>query len=110
MSTAIQHFSPREAYAEYIRGGGVIVDVRDREEVASKSLGIKQLVAVPLNELEGRLAEIPANRTVMLVSRIGVKGREAAIFLAARGFAKLALVEGGMTAWESEGLPVNHSA
>lgn len=110
MTTAIQRFTPREAYAEYIRGGGVIVDVRDREEVASKSLGIKQLVAVPFSELKERLAEIPANQTVMLVSRIGIKGREAAYFLAEQGFSKLALVEGGLTAWESEGLPVNHSA
>ena len=110
MSTAIQRFSPREAYAEYIRGGGVIVDVRDREEVASKSLGIKQMVAIPLNELGEHLGEIPANQTIMLVSRIGKKGREAAYFLAEHGFSKLALIEGGLTAWENEGLPVKQSA
>lgn len=109
MSTAIQRFSPREAYAEYIRGG-VLVDVRDREEIASKSLGIKQMVTVPLRELSERLLEIPANRTVMLISRVGNKGQEAAHFLADHGYANVALVEGGLTAWESEGLPVKYSA
>ena len=109
MSKRMQHFSPREAYAEYIRGG-VLVDVRDHEEIATKSLGIKQLIKVPLNELGERLAEIPSNRTVMLVSRVGNKGQEAAKFLLQNGYANVVLVDGGLTAWEKEGLPVNYSA
>lgn len=109
MSKRIHQVSPREAYAEYIRGA-VLVDVRDREEISAKSLGIKELIAVPLNELGDRLSEIPANRTVMLVSRIGVKGREAAQYLLQHGYSDVALVDGGLTAWETEGLPVKYSA
>ncbi|HNM24107.1 MAG TPA: rhodanese-like domain-containing protein [Saprospiraceae bacterium] len=109
MSTAIQRLSPREAYAEYILGG-VLVDVRNREESSIKALGIKQLYSVPMNELGERLSEIPANRTIILVSRYGNTGRDAANYLAEHGYEHVALVEGGFSAWESEGLPVSYSA
>lgn len=109
MSTAIQRLSPREAYAEYILGG-VLVDVRNREESAAKTLGIKQLYTVPMNELGERLAEIPSNRTIILVSRYGNSGRDAACYLAEHGYEHVALIDGGFSAWESEGLPVNYSA
>ncbi len=109
MSAPIQRISAREAYAEYILGG-VLVDVRNTEESLHKSLAVKELYRVPLSELGDRLTEIPTNRTVILLSRYGNTGRDAAYFLAEHGYEHVALVEGGFSAWESEGLPVNYSA
>ena len=100
-----KHLSPREAWAAYIKGSGILVDVRERDE-ATTSVDVKQLYKVPFSELEQRLSELPNNRTVVFLSRVGNKGSDAARLLLKKGFSDVAVMEGGLTAWESEGLPV----
>lgn len=101
----IEQISPREAYAAYIRGS-ILVDVRDAAEVAAKAADLKRLVVLPFGELDQRLGELPTNRQVMFVSRIGIKSAQAAKILADNGFDQVATVQGGLTAWEAEGLPI----
>lgn len=100
-----EQLSPREAYAAYIRGS-IMVDVRDHAEVDAKVADLKQLIKVPFSELDERLGELPSNRQVVLVSRIGIKSAQAAKILADRGFDQVATMQGGLTAWEAEGLPI----
>lgn len=100
-----KHLSPREAWAAYIKGAGILVDVRERDE-ANTSVDVKQLYKVPFSELEQRLSELPTNRTVVFLSRVGNKSTDAARLLLKKGFSDVAVMEGGLTAWESEGLPV----
>lgn len=107
--TTVKNFSPREAYAAYIMGS-VLVDVRDDKPADAKTVDVKQIVSLPYSELSQRFGEIPANRPVVLLSRIGVKGKEAAKFLVAQGYPDVAILDGGLTAWESAGLPVRKLA
>ncbi len=100
-----EQLSPREAYAAYIRGS-LMVDVRDAADVAAKAADLKQLVVLPFGELDQRLGELPTNRQVVFVSRIGIKSEQAAKFLLEKGFGQVATVQGGLTAWEAEGLPI----
>ncbi|MCY7330233.1 MAG: hypothetical protein LH618_16905, partial [Saprospiraceae bacterium] len=100
-----EQISPREAYAAYMRGS-LLVDVRDSAEVAAKAADLKQLLTLPFSELDQRMGELPTNRQVVFVSRVGVKSTEAAKLLAEKGFDKVATIQGGLTAWEAEGLPI----
>ena len=97
--------SPREAYAAYILGS-VLVDVRTSMETQNKSVDLKRLKQIPFEELEARIGELPANKPVVFFSRVGVKGQQAAKLLSKNGFSQVAIVDGGVTAWEEEGLPV----
>lgn len=103
--TALKNFSPREAYAAYILGS-VLVDVRDKRSANAKDVDVKQIVRLPYNELDKRYGELPVNRPVVIVSGIGNKGKEAAKFLLNHGYEDVAILDGGMAAWELEGLPV----
>ncbi len=103
--TTLKSFSPREAYAAYILGS-VLVDVRDDKPTDAKTVDVKQVVSMPYSELSQRFSEIPANRPVVLLSRIGIKGKQAAKFLLEHGYPDVAILDGGLTAWESEGFPV----
>jgi rhodanese-related sulfurtransferase len=106
---ANKHFdiiSPREAYAAYMLGS-VLVDVRTSSETEKKAINLKSLKKIPFEELEQRVAELPANRKVVFFSRLGVKGQEAAKILSKYGFEDVAMVDGGFTAWEEAGLPVS---
>jgi rhodanese-related sulfurtransferase len=102
---AFDIISPRDAYAAYMMGS-TLIDVRTSGEVANKAINLKNLKAIPFEELETRLSEIPANRQVIFFSRVGVKGKEAAKILSSSGFGSVAMVDGGVTAWEEYGLPV----
>jgi rhodanese-related sulfurtransferase len=103
--SALQTLTPREAYAAYITGS-ILVDVRDPLATQQKSADVKSIVHIPFDELDNRLPELPTNRQVVFVSRVGVKGKEAARKLFAQGHPNVAMVEGGLDAWEQEGLPV----
>lgn len=97
--------SAREAYAAYIRGH-VLVDVREPGDTSSKTVDINHLVSLPISELDERFGELPTNRPIVLVSRVGNRSNDAAQFLLEHGYSDVAVVDGGLTEWENEGLPV----
>ena len=97
--------TPRDAYAAYVMGS-TLVDVRTTAEIENKAIALKNLKKIPFEELSQRVNEIPSNRQVVLFSRVGVKGKEAAKILAKHGYENVAMVDGGITAWEEYGLPI----
>lgn len=101
----LKHFSPREAYAAHMLGG-VVVDVREPEAVAAKTVDINHLVTLPMSEFTNRFGELPHNRPLVLVSRVGNASSTAAKILLENGYSDVAIVDGGLAAWEDEGLPV----
>lgn len=105
----LKQLSPREAYAAYMMGG-VVVDVRESTEPQLQTPDIKRLVKLPFSELDKRFTELPHNQPVMLVSRVGIKSKEAARFLLTHGFSDVVTIDGGISAWEEEGLPLRNTA
>lgn len=91
--------------AELLRQGAVApIDVRDAG--AFGRARIPRATSIPLEEIEGRLAELfmlPGQPVIY--DRSGDKVRELAAKLAEQG-APVAFLEGGLLAWESEGLPI----
>jgi hydroxyacylglutathione hydrolase len=82
----------------------VIVDVRSAPERAQKR--IEGSVHIPLNHLPDRLAEIPADRPVLLHCAGGYRSSIAASLLQRHGFTQVSQLAGGIAAWEIAGLPV----
>jgi rhodanese-related sulfurtransferase len=101
----IKTFTPREAYAAYMMGS-LFVDVRDNLRPETKQIDVNRIIKLPFSELKQRYQELPANRPVVLLSRVGNKGIEAARFLAQQGYQDVAILDGGLDAWVVEGLPV----
>ena len=108
----VEPFLPRSAgalkareLAELIRQGAVVpVDVRDA--AAYNRAHLPGAKSMPLEELESRLAELymlPGQPA--LYDRSGDKTKELAERMADQG-TPVAFLEGGILAWEAEGLPV----
>ena len=81
----------------------VIVDVRAAPERAQKR--IEGSMHIPLNHLSDRLAEIPADRPVLLHCAGGYRSSIAASLLQRHGFTQVSELAGGIAAWETAGLP-----
>lgn len=91
--------------AQLLRQGAIItVDTRDAAAYGRARLpGAKH---IPLDEIEGRLAELHMwGGQPVLYCRSGEQTKDLATKLAEQGL-PVAFLEGGLLAWESEGLPV----
>jgi rhodanese-related sulfurtransferase len=99
---ATPHVSPRAAQA-LLDEGALLLDVRETEEWWLEHAPAS--VLVPMGEVNDRLADLPDDRTIVVVCRSG--GRSAAVTdsLRARGLDAVNLA-GGMCAWSAAGLPV----
>jgi ArsR family transcriptional regulator len=95
----------RDEAASLSRQRAVLLDVRPRPEFEAGHL--RGAVNIPIDELSGRLEELPKNQRIVAYCR-GVYcllADEAADLLIANGFDVVRL-DGGWPEWQSEGRPV----
>ncbi len=83
-----------------------LIDVRTPSEHGEVHIPGSQLM--PLDRLDAAAMEAAANAgQCLLVCRSGKRAEQAYQKLTAAGCANLAILDGGVAAWESAGLPVN---
>ena len=97
--------APREVREQ--QNESLLLDVRTPAEF--EEVHVEGAVLHPLTDLNPaqvkKLAE--GKRSCFVICRSGGRARQAAEKLAAQGLGNVQIMNGGMTAWESEGLPVN---
>ena len=83
--------------------GLVVLDVREEDEWAAGH--VAGSVHVPLRELGGRYAELPADAQTLVVCRVGSRSAYATGFLVQQGVDAVNL-DGGLVAWVRAGRPL----
>lgn len=105
MTASATLISPVEAARLSGAAEVVLLDVRTPLEYGEVHVGGSRLA--PLGEWEaGKLAGEVAGRRVLVMCRSGKRAAQAAAQLAAAGVGEVAVVDGGMMAWQAAGLPV----
>jgi len=99
------HLSPREALAD-IELGALLVDVREDYMVAMKAFDVPNLHLLPFSRFQADFEELPRDRPLILADAVGLYSREAAAILLARGYAEVASLNGGISSWEDDHLPL----
>lgn len=84
----------------------VLFDVREADEVQEQAYVAREVLHIPLSELENRLTEVPKDKVLVMACRSGRRSQQACDILQANGFKQVTNMEGGMLAWEAQGLPV----
>jgi len=84
--------------------GPLVLDVRTPREREQKR--IAGSLAMPLNHLAERLAELPPDRPFLVYCAGGYRSSIAASLLQHHGFTQVSELAGGITAWEAATLPV----
>lgn len=101
-----KRISPLQATQLINRGKTTVLDVRAAAEFgAGHVLGAKN---IPLAELAGRIGELDKlkDRTIVVVCQKGVRSAEAAQALQKAGFTDVVNLDGGVAAWQTQGLPL----
>ena len=98
------HFAQLPAVdAKAVPEGGFLLDVRESDEwLAGHAEGA---VHIPMGEIVARLDEVPADRRVHVICRVGGRSAQVVQYLIAQG-RDAVNVDGGMLAWEAAGRPL----
>ncbi len=104
--TAGPTIAPRDLWRELRLSPGseqpIVLDVREPREFRRSRIAEAQ--SLPLSTLLRDGVILAQDRPIVLVCRSGRRSRRAAAVLRDLGFSDVSLVEGGMQAWEAEGL------
>ncbi len=90
---SVDELAARRAAGE----GPLVIDVREPWELEIASL--PDVLHVPMNEIPERLSELDCSAETVVMCRSGARSMRVAQFLAAKGFSKVANLEGGILAW-----------
>ncbi|MEC5215142.1 rhodanese-related sulfurtransferase [Actimicrobium sp. GrIS 1.19] len=87
------------------QGKTLVLDVRDATEFAVAH--VRDAKNIPLKELPARMGEIDKfkGKTVVVVCPSGVQSSKATAQLKRAGFNDVHSLNGGLTAWQTQGLP-----
>jgi hydroxyacylglutathione hydrolase len=105
LTRSTPRLSPVLAAERLAAGEAVAIDVRAPGERAQKA--IAHSIAIPLNQLTHRLADVPAQQALIVHCAGGYRSSIAASLLERNGFTRVAEMAGGLAAWEQAGLPLD---
>jgi rhodanese-related sulfurtransferase len=82
----------------------LVVDVREPRELQAEGM-IEGALHIPMNEIPGRLAELPEDREIVTVCHRGMRSLQVAMWLKQLGRNAVSM-RGGMDGWKANRLPV----
>jgi rhodanese-related sulfurtransferase len=98
--------SAAQAFQNY-QEGAFFLDVRSQTEWDQAHIANSTLI--PLDELPGRLDELPSDHDIVVVCLTGHRSEEGMNILQQAGFARAACMTGGLAAWQAAGYPLEGS-
>ncbi len=88
-----------------LKANALLIDVRNPDELAEQSYDVKEVVNIPLADLESNLADIPKDKEVIVACKAGGRSQKALDLLKKNGFTNISNMQGGITAWTEAGFP-----
>jgi len=105
VSSGILNVSPREAF-ELCRKGAVIIDVREEHLNNFKNFDVPEILLFPISKLLQEYSKLQVDKYLIFADTVGLRSKEAVIFLKGKGYDKIANMAGGIVDWERDGLPL----
>ena len=100
----VPELSPSEFAARWpdfaASGEVVLLDVREHDELQAASAG--GVLHIPMREVPSRLAELDANKPLVVMCHAGGRSRRVAEFLLGNGFTNVFNLKGGIDAWSTQ--------
>ena len=78
----------------------LLLDVRLASEY--DTVRLTKSLHIPLGALRGRLQDLPRDRQIVTIGKIGLRAYEAALVLQANGFERVVILDGGIDPWPYE--------
>jgi rhodanese-related sulfurtransferase len=105
MSCGILNVSPKETF-ELCSKGAIIIDVREEYLNNFKNFDVPQILFLPKSLIEQEYLNLPKDKYLIFADTVGLRSKEAVLFLKESGYSKIANMAGGIVDWERDGLPL----
>ncbi len=100
-----RNLNPREAFAMFgQRSDLYLLDVRTPGEY--RQVRIKGARLIPIDQLAGRIAELPKDRPILVYCAVGSRSAQVVNYLARQGYPEIYNLDGGIFAWAQGGYPI----
>jgi rhodanese-related sulfurtransferase len=88
------------------QGKTIVLDVRDPAQFAAGH--VRDAKNIPLKELPNRMSELDKfkSKNVIVTCQSGMQSAKATTQLKKAGFNEVVSLNGGLTAWQAQGLPI----
>jgi rhodanese-related sulfurtransferase len=100
----VPELSPTEFAArwpDYAGGADVVLlDVREHDELAVAA--VPGALHIPMREVPARLADLDADKPLVVMCHSGGRSRRVAEYLAANGFTTVFNLKGGIDSWSTQ--------
>ncbi|MDZ7650912.1 MAG: rhodanese-like domain-containing protein [Cytophagales bacterium] len=93
-----------------VKAGALLVDVRERDEVAQLAYDVPNIVNIPLSEFEARYQELPKDGELVMVCRGGGRSLKATYYLMNMGYENVVNMQHGIARWVQKGFPTKGDA
>jgi phage shock protein E len=98
--------TPAQAYAKF-QQGAFFLDVRSQEEYDQFHIAGSTLI--PLDQLQGRLEELPKDKDIVVVCLSGHRSLSSTAILQQAGFKRVSCLSGGLQAWMDANYPLERA-
>jgi rhodanese-related sulfurtransferase len=101
----VLHLSPTDAYEALIQGA-VAVDIREDYEIDYKMLDVPESVFIANSVFKTEYQILSATKPLVIVDSVGLRSKDAVIFLQENGYHNVANLNGGIVDWDKDKLPM----
>ena len=102
--------SPEEAFEKLGEQNSILLDVRTDQELAEISVGLDNVKHIRLQSLASAVGSLSEDASYYTLCKSGHRATMAAMLLLQHGLTKVAVIEGGLTAWDKANLPVTKTS
>lgn len=104
-ANGVLNLTPAEAYT-LCENEAIIVDVREEYMAGFKMFMVPAVIFMPFSSLKSGFHDLPADKPLIFADAVGIKSRDAVMFVREQGIENAANLCGGIVDWERDGLPV----
>jgi len=101
----IRHLSPKESYQAALKDA-VIIDIREDFETIAKVFSVPNLRYYPNSKFKETYHNLPFDVPLIIADSVGLRSKEAVLFLQEKGYKNIANLNGGIVDWEKDKLPM----
>ncbi len=101
----VTHLSPTEAY-DILINGAVAVDIREEYELDYKLLDVPESIFIYNSIFKTNYEMLSKTKPLIIVDSVGLRSKDAVIFLQEKGYTNAANLNGGIVDWDKDNLPM----
>jgi rhodanese-related sulfurtransferase len=105
--SGISYVLPAEVPGLLSRGAWMI-DLRNEIEVMMKAIAVEKIMYLWYEELVNHYKDLPKDTPLILVDAVGLRSKDAVLFLREKGYRNVASLAGGIADWEKDGFPMKN--